>query len=95
LLLRFKEPSSLSKGLFDLMKRTRITIGFATLVLGVAVPAMAQGFGLSAAAQKGAFLLSEFVSSVVSFVTPEPTSLILLGMGGLILVGATRRRKTV
>ncbi len=76
------------------MKRTRIVIGFLILGLGVSVPAMAEGLGFSVAAQRGALALSQFVSTAMSFVTPEPTSLILVGMGGLILLGAARRRKT-
>lgn len=76
------------------MKRTRIVIGFVILVLGVAVPAMAEGFGFGIAVQRGALALSQFVSAATAFVTPEPTSLILVGIGGLIFLGAARRRKT-
>lgn len=76
------------------MKRTRIAIGFVILALGVAVPTMGEGFGFGAAAQRGALALSQFISNATSLVTPEPTSLILVGMGGLILLGAARRRKT-
>lgn len=74
------------------MKRTRIVIGFVIFAL-VAVPAMAEGFGFAAAAQRGALALSQFVSAAMSLATPEPTSLILVGICGLILVGAARRRR--
>lgn len=75
------------------MKRTRMIFGFVILALGVSGPAMAEGFSLGSTAARSALALSEFVGSAISLARPESTSLILVGIGGLLLLGAMRRRR--
>jgi len=78
------------------MKFTRAFFGISVLALmAFALVAKAGSMGWPNAAPKATatFTLAHVFTSITDSAKPEPTSLILLGMGGLVLLSIRRRRK--
>jgi hypothetical protein len=78
------------------MKLTRVLLGISVLALmssGLAAAAGAIGLLQTVSHATATVTLLKFVTSITAAAQPEPTSLILLGMGGLVLLNMRRRRK--
>jgi hypothetical protein len=78
------------------MKFSRAFFGIVVLALmAFALVAEAGSTGWPNATPKATatFTLAHVFTSITDSVKPEPTTLILLGMGGLVLLGIRRRRK--
>jgi hypothetical protein len=78
------------------MKLTRVLLGISVVVLMASCLAARAGAisPLQAVSHATATVsLLQLVTSITAAAQPEPTSLILLGMGGLVLLNIRRRRK--
>ena len=79
------------------MKLTRAIFGISVLaVMATGLAARAGALNVPGALSHAAatVTLAHAFASLTAAARPEPTSLILLGMGGLVLLNIRRRRKT-
>jgi len=78
------------------MKVTRVFFGITVLVaMGFVLVAKADSSSWPNVTPKATatFTVAHVFSSITDSAKPEPTSLIVLGMGGLVLLSIRRRRK--
>ena len=78
------------------MKVTRVFLGIAVLVVAAFVlvaKAGSSSWPIVAPKVTATLTLAHVFSSITGSAKPEPTSLILLGIGGLVLLSIRRRRK--
>jgi len=79
------------------MKLTRVIFGISVLaVMATGLAARAGALNVPGAVSHAAatVTLAHAFASITAAAQPEPTSLILLGVGGLVLLNIRRRRKT-
>jgi len=78
------------------MKLTRVLFGISVLTaMAAGLAARAGAVNLpGVAAHAATVTLAHAFASITAAAQPEPTSLILFGMGGLVLLNIRRRRKT-
>jgi len=79
------------------MKLTRVAFGISVLAVmatGLAARAGALNAPGAVSQATATVTLAHAFASITAAAQPEPTSLILFGMGGLVLLNIRRRRKT-